>query len=236
MKRKKLGWSLVIVVSTAALIGYGYFGFSYFNLNNTNLNNQKSIISSSTKGCLNDFRENDSSNFNCDLRHKNMMGNFNNHMKISAKTISTTDANQKMIDSLKTATIDKNNNTITYSGNTLTIVMFEGTGDSKGSFIIGGLTNPTIVIPKGTTVTLCAINQDTSSPQEIEITTTVPTTTNSRSIRKCDILDFRLPAATATNYATAEGSFSTSNNGTYYYTSHLLGPTTSVSYGKILVK
>lgn len=65
-----------------------------------------------------------------------------------------------------TSTVSESNGTLTFSGNSIRILVLMGPmngGGSMYSFEIDNITNPTLVFPVGATVTMVAVNVDTDA-------------------------------------------------------------------------
>lgn len=159
-------------------------------------------------------------------------------------TVSASSANTAMQSSLKNAKVDTTNNTITYSGKTIKIVAFGGAMDDsttgpKEKFVIGGLTNPTLQVPKGAKVTLELINEDTDMPHGIEITDAQPPYYY-MSMMQGGIYPGSwippIPAASGNTYPTLSTTFTADQAGTFYYICEYPGHATEGMYGELVVK
>ena len=171
------------------------------------------------------------------------MGSMMSHFFGQVKTVNPSDANQEMQSSLKNATIDKINNTITYSGQTVKIVAFGGAMDNSSSgpdekFMMGGLVNPTLHVQKGAHVTLELVNEDTGMPHGIEVTSAQPPY-GVMSMMQGGIYPgafiHPIPAASKDAYPVATTSFTASQAGTFHYICEYPGHAAKGMYGKIIV-
>ena len=69
------------------------------------------------------------------------------------------------------------NDTLTYSGNSVKILVLMGPmteGESMYSFVIDNLTNPTLILPQGTRVTMVVANVDTDAYHGLTLTSLPP--------------------------------------------------------------
>ena len=101
-----------------------------------------------------------------------MMGG--NEFQNGASSLSYLDektANKDMEDSLKNATVDKKNNSITFTGKDINIVLLGSPKIADDKFFIYGLINPTLQVPKDATVSLKIINEDDGMSHGVAITT-----------------------------------------------------------------
>lgn len=238
MRRAKLGWSLVLTISIVSLIGYGIWSFNFvknnsisaFHYNNTGEINNSTITSTSDEN-IKDYK-----NFEGMMSGYGMMGG-NGTTALSYLNEDT--ANKLMENSLKGATVDKKNNTITFSGKDITIVMFGGPETADGKFVIGGLINPTIQVPKSATISLEMVNEDEGMPHGVEITNAAPPYAY-MPMMQGGIYDNSfvspLPAASNDNYPAAVTTFTTDANGTFHYICQYLGHASKGMYGKFIIK
>jgi len=171
-----------------------------------------------------------------------MMGSRMNSFFGQGKTISPSDAERDMNASLQNATVDKAGNSITYSGQSVKIVIFGGAMGDSGSgsdekFVIGGLVNPTIHVPNGAQVTLELVNED-NMPHGLEITAAQPPY-GTMSMMQDGIYPgaFLHPIAAATKdqYPVATTTFTASQSGEYNYICPYPGHAAKGMYGKIIV-
>jgi rusticyanin len=233
MKRAKLGWSLVLTFSTAALIGYGVWGFNFIKNNNTAINNANIITNNNDN--LQSYR-----NFGGRMGRYGMRGGYRSQNNITSSSyINEAAANKQMEDSLKNAAIDKNNNTITFSGKTIAIVMFASPESADEKFVVGGLINPTIQVPVDAAVSLEIVNEDVGIPHGIEITSAAPPFAYMSMMQGnvyANSIVSPLPAATKDNYPSAVTNFTTSESGTFYYLCEYPSHAATGMYGKFIVK
>ena len=171
------------------------------------------------------------------------MGTMMSQFFGQVKTVNPSDANQEMQSSLKNATIDKINNTITYSGQTVKIVAFGGAMDNSSSgpdekFVIGGLVNPTLHVQKGARVSLELVNEDTGMPHGIEVTSAHPPY-RFMSMMQGDIYpgSFIHPISASRKdvYPVATTTFAASQSGTFNYICEYPGHAAKGMYGKIVI-
>lgn len=174
----------------------------------------------------------------------NSMISAMNQYNGTAQTMKAADASAAVTASLQNATVDQANNTITYTGKTLKIVALGGAMDNSKSgpaekFIIGGLTNPTLQIPKGAKVTLELINEDTDMPHGIEVTNAQPPY-GYMSMMQGGIYPGSfippIPEAGSNSYPVASSTFIANQTGTYYYFCEYPGHAAEGMYGQIVVK
>lgn len=147
-------------------------------------------------------------------------------------------AAKDMETSLANATVDKNSNTITYSGTDVKLVMFSGPEEADGKFVIGGLINPTLKIPQGARVTMELINEDTGTPHGVELTA-APPPYNYMAMMQGGVYQGSfippIPKAATNQYPSAQVSFTASDNGEYYYICQYPGHAAKGMYGKIII-
>lgn len=172
----------------------------------------------------------------------NSMSSFMDQFYGSVNSMKPTDANAAMKSSLQNATIDKTNNTITYSGKSVKILALGGAMDNnsgpKEKFVIGGLVNPTLHIQKGTQVTLELINEDTDMPHGIEITDAQPPY-GFMSMMQGGIYPGAfippIPAASKDVYPVSSTTFTANQSGTFNYICEYPGHAAEGMYGEIIV-
>lgn len=171
-----------------------------------------------------------------------MMGSRMNSFFGQGKTIPPSEADRDMNASLQNATVDKVGNSITYSGQSVKIVVFGGAMGDSGSgpdekFVIGGLVNPSLHVPKGAQVTLELVNED-NMPHGLEITAAQPPY-GTMSMMQGGIYPgaFLHPIAAATKdqYPVATTIFTASQSGEFHYICPYPGHAANGMYGKIIV-
>jgi rusticyanin len=257
MKKSKIGWSLVLIFSTAALIGYGAWSLHFLNRNldsRAPQNNQGTTNSPFNRGGGQEEQSNE--NFggmmngnNGNNRNYNNGGNNNyggmmggNGFQNGTRSLSYLDektSDKVMADSLKNATVDKKNNTITFTGKDITIVLVGGPKIADDKFFIGGLINPTIQVPKDAKVYLNLINEDDGMPHGVEITNAPPAYSYMSMMDGGiypDTFVPILPAATVDKYPTAVTAFNANQEGTFYYICQYPGHAANGMYGKFIIK
>lgn len=73
------------------------------------------------------------------------------------------------------ATVDRSSNTLTFSGSAVDLVVLAAPSDGPDeTFRIAGMTNPTIVVPRGAHVTVELVNADAGMPHNWLVTTAAP--------------------------------------------------------------
>lgn len=252
MKKSKIGWSLVLTISIAALIGYGAWSLQFvkrneaFELNSNNqgmmnlpFNRERGVKDQNYQnfgGMMNGYNGNNSGRNN----FGGMMGGSefrNGDTNISSLDEET--ANKHMENSLKNATVNKENNTISFAGKDITIVLLAGPEIADGKFVIGGLINPSIQVPKDAKISLEMINEDEGMPHGVEITNATPPY-NYRVMMGGGIYPDTfvptLPAATVDKYPAAVTTFNTNQEGAFYYICQYPGHAAKGMYGKFIIK
>lgn len=163
-----------------------------------------------------------------------MMGGYQDNATI----IDDKTAESDMAASVASAAIDKEANSITYSGKAVKIVMFAGAKDADEKFVIGGLVNPTLRIVPGANVTLEMINKDEDVPHGVLITLANPPYAY-MSMMQGGIYPGTflrpIPVATSQGYPAAQLSFVASQAGTYYYLCQYPGHAAKGMYGQIII-
>ncbi len=169
-----------------------------------------------------------------------MMGGFAGNIQ----SVKAADAIEVVKTSLRHVSVDKAKNTIIYKGKTVKIVALGGAMDNSKSgpaekFIIGGLTNPTVQIPKGAKVTLELINEDTDMPHGMEITNAQPPY-GYMSMMQGGIFPATfippIPAASSSSYPVATTTFTATQSGTFHYICEYPGHAAEGMYGKLIIK
>lgn len=148
-----------------------------------------------------------------------------------------TDAQKEINSSLKHAVINKEKNSMTYSGDHVHIVLLGGPEEADGKFVIGTLVNPTIHVSKNAHVDLELINADEGMPHGIEITSVQPPY-DQMSMMQGGILNgtfiHPIPAAQDDQYPVAQTSFQVNQKGEFYYICQYPGHAAKGMYGKII--
>lgn len=160
---------------------------------------------------------------------------INNVPKISAETAAQ-DAQTALTQA--DVSIDKTNNAITYTGQNVHIVALAGPTGADQKFVIDGLVNPTLDIPKGAQVTFQLINEDTGMPHGVEITSAKPPFAY-MSMMQGGIYSgsFIHPILAATNAGdpTLSTTFTASQAGTFTYLCQYPGHAQQGMYGQIII-
>jgi rusticyanin len=153
-------------------------------------------------------------------------------------TLNKDEANKNMENSLKNAAIDKVRNTITYSGSDINVVVLGGPEQADGKFVIGGLINPTVYIPKNSNVTLRFINEDEGMYHNIAITNSTPPY-GYMSMMQGQIYPGgytrMLPPAANGKFYSESTTFNANYTGEFYYICQYPGHAAKGMYGKIIV-
>lgn len=169
-----------------------------------------------------------------------MGGSFGyNSNQYSNEGLTEDNVNSVVDESSKNATINKNKNSITYSGNNIKIVLLGSPKQDDKKFVIDGLVNPTVYIPKNANVTLELINGDEDVPHAVEITNAAPpyayTTMMQGEIYPGSFVGNIPPSSNGKSYA-ASTSFTASYEGEFYYICQYPSHAAEGMYGKIIVK
>lgn len=174
-------------------------------------------------------------------RYGGMMGgNFGyNQNQFSNEGITVDKVNSDALESLKNAAIDKDKNSITYSGNDIKIVLLGGPEQADKKFVIGELVNPTVYIAKNANVTLELINEDGDVPHAIEITNAAPPyvymAMMQGGIYPGSFIG-NIPPSANSKFYVASTSFTASYEGEFYYIYQYPSHAAEEMYGKIVVK
>lgn len=212
MRKDKALWVTVLVVSVIALIGYFVWASSFYKNGN--------------------YGRYDNGHYG-----GRMMGgrfNPNNQTIVSDNTVKSDEAV-----SLANAQVNKSDNTITYSGNEIKIVMLGGPEGADGKFVIGGLVNPTLNVPRGARVTLELVNEDEGMPHGVEITDAGPPYPYMSMMQGAiypGALIQPIPEASENGYPQALAAFTASYTGNYYYICQYPGHAQKGMYGRIIIK
>jgi rusticyanin len=252
MRSTKLMWSgvivLVVLLFASYLVPSYYFrGYAaskvgagdnnYGSANNTNNN--------SSYG--------DGNNYGSNRRNKNyygygMMGGYGGMMggnwgsginQYANNALSEDEVNKDMEDSLKNATVDKQKNTVSYSGEDIKIVVLGGPKQADEKFIIGGLINPTVYIPKNSNITLEFINEDEGMYHNVAITNAAPPYAYMNMMQGQiypGSYTGMLPPAANDQFYSDSTTFNASYAGEFYYLCQYPGHAAKGMYGKIIVK
>lgn len=244
MKKSKLGWSVILIFSIAALISYGAWSAYFVNQNvdsplNPNNKGMTNFQFNSEGGGKGQNNENSGAMMN-GYNGGGMMGG--NGFKNGATNISSLNeetTNKHMEDSLKNATVDKKNNTITFRGKDVNIVLLGSPKIADDKFFIGGLINPMLQVPKNVKISLEMINEDDGMSHGVEITNATPVY-NYMSMMDGGIYPDSfitpLPEATRDKYPTSGTTFTSNQEGTFYYICQYPGHAEKGMYGEFVVK
>ena len=138
------------------------------------------------------------------------------------------------------AQVDEQANSIIYSGNEITIFMLGGPEEADEKFVINGLINPTIYVPRDATVTIEFANADEGMPHAFEITDARPPYGYMSMMHNGRIYPgsfiATLPAANGGIYPVGKATFQASEAGTFYYICQYPGHAQEGMYGKMVVQ
>ncbi|GGL57388.1 multicopper oxidase domain-containing protein [Sporolactobacillus putidus] len=158
---------------------------------------------------------------------------------VNGPVTSSEDIRNQITGSLKGTKIDRQKNTITYSGNQVSWVVQSGTGKNDGKFVIGNMANPTIHIPVNTTITLQFDNQDEDVPHGFEVTTAAPPYDRMAMMDGAAVTNAiipPLPKAHNQQYPVRQTTFQINQPGQYYYICQYPGHAAKGMYGKMIVE
>ncbi len=170
----------------------------------------------------------------------NAMGSMMTGFSRQVGTVKPPSAEHDMNASLRNATVDKANNSITYAGQSVKIVALAGPmmAGADDRFVIGGLINPTLHVPKGAQVAIELVNGDIGMPHGFEITQAQPPYAY-MSMMQGGIYPGSfiapIPAANKDQYPIATTTFTASQSGKYNYICQYPGHAAQGMYGQILV-
>ncbi len=142
------------------------------------------------------------------------------------------------------ATMDIATNTVTYTGNDITLdVIAVQPGKPDTTFEIAGLVDPTIKIPRGATITLNLVNMDygTDMAHGIIITRLPPPYPYMGTMMTATggvppLYPRSSEDLQAASYASGTAYFRATTPGTYYYLCQVPGHAQQGMYGKIIVE
>lgn len=137
------------------------------------------------------------------------------------------------------AQVDEQANTVTYTGDEVKLVFVGGPEEADEKFVVNGLVNPTVYIPKGATVTLEFINADEGMPHAFEITTVEPPyyymAMMGGGVYPGSFIS-TLPDAQNDAYPSVEITFEANIAGTFYYICQYPGHAQEGMYGKLIIE
>lgn len=159
------------------------------------------------------------------------------------QALTTADANRATKSSLVNATVDKANNSITYRGKSIRIVLIVGAMDGSNTgpaekFIVAGLINPTLQVPKGSQVTLELINDDTDMPHGVEVSAVGPPYAAMMMMQGRvypDTYIAPIPEAASGRFPMSQTTFMAAETGTFYYLCQYPGHASEGMYGKLVI-
>ncbi len=137
------------------------------------------------------------------------------------------------------ATVDRSSNTITFTGTSVALTVLASPSDGPDeTFRIAGLTNPTLVVPRGAQVTLQLINADAGMPHNWLITSAQPPFPSVVMMAGPVVFGAVTPTlaeATSSGMPSATITFTTSVSGRYTYLCAVLGHAQAGMYGALVV-
>lgn len=149
------------------------------------------------------------------------------------------DVEKEVQNAAKNAVINKKDNSITYSGNNVKIVMLGGPEQTDEKFVIDGLVNPTVHVSKGTKVTIELINEDKGMPHGIEITNAQPPypfmSMMNGGIYPGSFIH-PIPEASDDQYPEDITTFTADESGAFYYICQYPGHAANGMYGKFIIE
>lgn len=140
------------------------------------------------------------------------------------------------------ASVDATHNRLTFTGNSVTLTLVAGTDEKNDyAFKVAGLTNPQIIVPASTRVTLRLINADADTAHGVLVTTTdaantswMPMMTSTVAFPGSAI--WALGEADSSGAPTATTSFTAATAGTYTYLCTVPGHTQQGMHGTLTVR
>lgn len=221
MRINKVIWFVVLVTSVILLIGYAAWGFPVFRTPHYNLNDTGNYTASRNG-----------------YYGMGMMGGWSN-TENSPENVSDDTVKSDETLSLANAKINNSDNSITYTGKDIKIVVLGGPENADGKFVIGGLINPTVFVAKGSRITMEFINEDEGMPHGIEVTNAGPPYSYMQMMQGGiypGAFINPLPAANKNGYPAATAEFTASSEGRYYYICQYPGHAQKGMYGEIIIK
>ncbi|OEF99232.1 hypothetical protein BHF71_09580 [Vulcanibacillus modesticaldus] len=167
-----------------------------------------------------------------------LMGNMGYYSDTKVAYLNSEEVKKLEISSLQNAIVDRENNTITYRGENINIVLIGGPEYADGRFVIDGLINPTIIIPKNTNISLTLVNEDEGMPHGVEFTTAKPPYSYMSMMDGgySGVSLIPIPEASAGNYPVAKTTFSINKSGELYYLCQVPGHAAEGMYGKVIIR
>ncbi|QAT41318.1 MULTISPECIES: sulfocyanin-like copper-binding protein [unclassified Clostridium] len=232
MKSSKLLWSSLIALSLLLCASY-IIPKSYYRTNAAAkvVNNNSSNLNTA-----NNYSRRGNESYGYGMMGRNRGYNSSSYLQ---GLISEDKVNEEIKNSTANAKIDKQSNSITYSGNSINIVLLASGKQADDKFEAAGLINPTIYIPRDSTVTLELINEDEDVSHALEITSAAPPY-GYMSMMQGEVYpgSFINPIPSAANgkLYSASVSFTASHDGSFYYICQYPGHAAQGMYGKIIVQ
>lgn len=139
------------------------------------------------------------------------------------------------------ASVDHASNRISFSTSAVRlIVVGSPSGQPDETYRIAGMVNPTIEVPKGTTVHLTFINADPDMPHNLLVTRAAPPfgygVMMQSPVAFPGAATSVLPPAAATSWPAVETSFVANATGTFTYLCTVPGHAEQGMYGRLVVK
>lgn len=242
MKSIKFLWSGVIILVILLFASYLIPNFylsrpaAASGVNNTNAyRNYNDNLNGANRGRW------DSQGYGMMGGYRGMMGgNYGNGPRqYTNEGLSEEQVNNDIANSMQNATVDKKNNSISYSGDNIKIVMLASTKKADDKFEIGGLVNPIVYVPKNTTVTLELVNEDEDVAHAFEITDATPPyaymTMMQGQVYPGGFIGI-IPPSEGNKFYKGSTSFTSNYTGEFYYICQYPGHAEKGMYGKIIVK
>ncbi len=174
------------------------------------------------------------------------MGNMDKMMEqqmtASARLVNNAQLKQLVKTSEQGSSMDRNNNTITYTGQSIDIVALASpSGKPDMTWDISGFVNPTVIVPQNSQVHFTIVNTDSDELHGLELTQTAPPYTNMPMMSvNNDFLLMPVPQRTTESLSSAE-YYTRSGQlhlqpGTYYYLCPVPGHAQKGMHGVLKVK
>ena len=179
--------------------------------------------------------------FNTTVSATNMMGG--SQMMNKMRNLSTISINElKSFYKIPVAgvRINKKTNTVKFLDSKITIpIIAYPDEDNMYAFGVYGLVNPTIVVKKGSVITIKLVNKDDDMPHAIMITKTQPPYNNMpmmmNSVAFGGAVIMPIPKKSNSGYYVDSTIFTATTPGVYYYICQIPGHAAKGMYGKFVV-
>lgn len=167
-----------------------------------------------------------------------MMGGYQGY-QINVATLTEEELQADITAAQINAQVDEQANTVTYTGSDVKLVVVGGPEEADEKFVINGLINPTVYLPKGATVTLEFVNADEGMPHAFRITDAFPPydymAMMDGAVYPGSLIP-TLPVAANGEYPVAESTFTAAETGTFYYICQYPGHAQEGMYGQIVIE